>query len=475
MTEPVLLTDEQMQYFIAHGFLRLQTRLPAETNRRIFDRFDAFVGGDTAGNPGNNLLPVVPEMNAVFADPVVRGALVSTVGPDYAMHPHRALHNNKPGSDWQQMHKDSYWGYTRRVRNHRMRWVMIMYVPQDTPVERGPTGVVPGSQYLMRRPPQETAPELAGALAAGGFLLIHYDIWHRKMKNFTNEKRFMAKFEFIRMHAPQAPTWDHRDPAWRLDELPGVDLSAVWLRQWNWLRAAQAAPREMDTGLTTVLRGSDEPAALNAAYLLAGAGAAAIPTLADAFREGDGEDLETDRVGHDENVADTALLTRAAAYALTEIGAPAAATLVELLARSDARGRKHAVFALGEIASFDPAIDDALCGAVRDPEAGVRINAVEALGLRPANAYIVAALTSAISDADPHVRFSAALSLAQMGPAADPAVPALGKALQDENRYVPGYAVEALERIATPRAMQTLIPFLKSARWCPHTTSKSIF
>jgi HEAT repeat protein len=40
---------------------------------------------------------------------------------------------------------------------------------------------------------------------------------------------------------------------------------------------------------------------------------------------------------------------------------------------------------------------------------------------------------------------------------------------------VPGYAVEALERIASPQALQTLIPFLKTSRWCPHTSTKSIF
>ena len=28
-------------------------------------------------------------------------------------------------------------------------------------------------------------PEVAGCLETGGFWLIHYDIWHRKMKNFT--------------------------------------------------------------------------------------------------------------------------------------------------------------------------------------------------------------------------------------------------------------------------------------------------
>ncbi|WP_428375899.1 HEAT repeat domain-containing protein [Lichenicoccus sp.] len=475
MSDPVLLTDEQMQRFIAHGFLRLQTQLSDAANRKIFDRFDAFVGGETSRNPGNNLLPAVPEMNEVFADPVMRGALISTVGPDHAMHPHRALHNNKPGSEAQAMHKDSYWGYTRRVRNHRSRWVMIMYVPQDTPVDRGPTGVVPGTQYLMRRPLETVAPEAAGALAAGGFLLIHYDIWHRKMKNHTTGKRFMAKFEFIRMQAPRAASWDHRDPDWRLNDLPGTDLSPLWSRQWDWLRAAPSKLIPLDPALAQALRDPEEPARLNAAYRLASAGGAAIGILAEAFREGDGQDLETDHVGHDEAVADTSALTRASAYGLAEIGAAAAPALLDLLAGSAPRGRKYAAYALGEIASPDRAIDAALCHATRDDEAAVRINAVEALGLRPATASNVAALGNAIRDSDPHVRFSAALSLAQLGPAADPAVPALGEALLDRNRYVPGYAVEALERIATPRALQTLIPFLKSARWCPHTNETSIF
>jgi len=73
------------------------------------------------------------------------------------------------------------------------------------------------------------------------------------------------------------------------------------------------------------------------------------------------------------------------------------------------------------------------------------------------------------------VRFSATLALAQIGPDAEAAVPALQDALLDDNRYVPGYAVEALERIATPGAMRVLLPFLKSARWCSHTSPASIF
>src|SRR5260370_26220494 len=108
-----------MQRFVAHGYLLLQTQLPESFHQRIFERFDALVGDEAKLNPGNNLLPAVPELTPIFADPVVRGALTSVVGPDYVMHPHRPLHNQIPASEAPPPPKDSYWGYLRRVRNHR--------------------------------------------------------------------------------------------------------------------------------------------------------------------------------------------------------------------------------------------------------------------------------------------------------------------------------------------------------------------
>jgi HEAT repeat protein len=508
MPSPKLLTDAEMQRFVAHGYLCLRTELPESFHRGIFERFYTLIGTEANLNPGNNLLPAVPELNQIFADPVVRGALTSVVGPDYVMHPHRALHNNPPGSDAQRIHKDSYWGYLRRVRNHRSRWAMIMYVPQATPLERGPTGVIPGSQYQSQRPDEVLMPEVAGCLETGGFLLIHYDIWHRKMKNFTNDKRFMMKFEFIRMREPDAPSWDHADPDWRLDELPGLDLSAVWRRQWDWLRGAgsqggpvndidvagltdadpcrrlaaintiarSAAVRAHLPALAALLHDALEPVAVDAAYAMASAGADAVPMLLDIVRSDTEEDTDLDRGSHDGSRPDAGMPARSAAYGLAEIGAPAVPGLLGILASgAGSRARKLAAFALGEIADTGSEVAGALARAARDPAAAVRINAVEALGLKPATPSAIAALSRAIKDPDPQVRFSAALSLAQIGPAAEAAVPALEDALHDENRYVPGYAVEALERIATPAAIRVLLPFLKAARWCPHTSPASIY
>ncbi len=510
MTAPLLLDDAQMQKFIAHGYLCLQTQLPRSFHDRIYERFDGMIGTVEEGrNPGNNLLPLVPELESVFADPVVKGALTSVVGPGYAMHPHRALHNNLPGSPAQVLHKDSYWGYRSRVRNHHLRWVMIMYVPQATPLEQGPTGVVPGSQFQYRRPDPALMPEKPGSLEAGGFLLIHYDVWHRKMKNDTNRNRFMMKFEFARMESPTTPSWNHRDPAWRLQDKPGLDMSAVWRRQWRWLRGATDDPPRGNAADGTGLRDSDprvrlaaingiaasgqaaafvadlapllddpcDPVTIDAAYALAEAGAAAIPVLRDAVLRNDGphvEELNSSDFPND-YVIDAERIARAAACGLVEVGQPAVPALLDMLREGQPRARKLAAFALGEITGTGEAVSAALTDAVRDPERQVRVNAVEALGWKPATPGSVAALSQAVRDPEADVRFSAALALGQLGPRAEAAVPALEDALHDDNRYVPGYAVEALERIASPRALRSLVPFLKTARWCPQTSPASIY
>ena len=150
--------------------------------------------------------------------------------------------------------------------------------------------------------------------------------------------------------------------------------------------------------------------------------------------------------------------------------------LLRLLRGGAGRSRKFAAFALGEIAGTGAEVRDALVAATRDADPHLRIAAVEALGLKPADDAIVAALARALDDADAEVRFDAVLGLTRMGPAAAAAVPALGRVLTgDENRYVRGYAVEALSRIGDDAAYRVLLPYLKLSRWCPMTTAASIF
>ena len=60
-TELNLLTDEQIQFFIMHGYLILSTDLPQSFHEDIFKR-TKDMQPETVARPGNNILPVLPEL-----------------------------------------------------------------------------------------------------------------------------------------------------------------------------------------------------------------------------------------------------------------------------------------------------------------------------------------------------------------------------------------------------------------------------
>jgi HEAT repeat protein len=74
---------------------------------------------------------------------------------------------------------------------------------------------------------------------------------------------------------------------------------------------------------------------------------------------------------------------------------------------------------------------------------------------------------------DAHVRFTAALALARLGPLAKESMSAVVEALEDENRYVVGNALLALEKINTPESIGILLEYLKYMRWDPKTSEES--
>lgn len=470
------LTPEQIRTFLARGFLILDSSLPRAFHEGIYQQFHEL--SETVGHFGNNLLPLVPELAEFFADPVVRGALGSLLGPQYLMHPHRALHKNPPGSDEQAFHKDSYWGYTRRVRNHHPWWVMIMYFPQDTPREHGPTAVMQGSQHLYQRP-EGICEEVPVVGKAGSFVLIHYDIWHRKMLNQRDVHRYMFKFEFTRLTQP-AP---QPAAAWRMPRSrPDQPLAAAWRSHWYWLHGqrAPAQPRGDVNRWVQDLDAGQELDSVAASYELAAFGEAALPALFGTLAAGEGDNDNVRRYSDNGEAWREDAPVRAAAHALAAMGQAAVPGLVTALRRGNAKARKHAAFALVENLEAGRNADRALIEAMEDDDIHVRIAAAEALGLKPPHTAQVAALTRALTQDKSEVRFDAALSLvraATMGSTRQlaPAVESLGAALYDSNRYVSAHAADALERIGTEAAYAELIPWLRTARWCAHTDNKRPF
>ncbi|MEX1028908.1 MAG: HEAT repeat domain-containing protein [Paenibacillaceae bacterium] len=459
MTVPILLTDEQMQTFISHGYLILQTGFPAAFHRSLTEQLHSIYQEE--GNPGNNLLPRVRELQKVFDHPIVMGALTSVLGENYMLHAHRHGHYNaidKPGL-W---HKDSYWGYNR-TRNHHPWWAMIMYFPQDTPKQLGPTGIMPCTQNYETRTFTDENPidEAQASGEAGTFALIHYDIWHRSTANLLGQPRYMLKFEFMRTQAPASPSWNHRGGGWRTPQLPPsvIPQETMWQETWNWLcgqsgSLVDSAPFEPDgTRLATELQSEWEPDRIHASYELARRGSDGVAELLRALREG-GQPVSL-----------------AAAYGLSVAGAAALSGLVEALDSSRTETVIHAVFALGEQGRSAAIAVPKLISLTAQEEVSVRRVVVESLGMigEPSD-QVAAALNICLQDDDVQVRFMAGLAIAKIGDTGDACVEQLVFALDDENRYVRAHAAEALRYIGTERAHDVLIKHLFSTRWCATTT-----
>jgi hypothetical protein len=462
--QPLLLTDEQMREFITNGCLLLKTDFSPEFHRNLLEQLNMVYTEE--GNPGNNLLPRIRELQKVFDHPVVTGALTSVLGPNYMMHAHRHGHFNASATagGW---HKDSYWGYDR-MRNHHPVWAMIMYFPQDTPVELGPTGILPGTQNYQTRTFKTNEPE-AEVLAsgeAGTFALIHYDIWHRSTPNVLVQPRYMLKFEFMRTQLPQQPSWNNQERAWRKPanlHLPIAEHDIMWEETWNWLSGevgslAGKASSDPDEIKTLASKLSDfEPLAINASYDLARRGQLG----ADALLEG----LQSENKD----------VSRVSAYGLSVSGNEAVDGLIAALSHENVDTVVHAVFALGELRAAEEAVP-ALIKLLEHPEDNIRCAVVDALGFMDSPLEdIVSGLVRCLQDENAQVRFMASLSLSRLGSSAEAAVPQLEIALDDENRYVRAHAAESLHYIGTERAKNSLIKFLLNSRWCPTTTKANAF
>ena len=469
-----LLNDEEMRRFIIDGYIKIQTDFPANFHQTIFQQVEDMF--ENQGNLGNNLLPLIPEIQQVFSHPAVHGTLTSALGENYVMHSHRYCHFNQPGSTGQNFHKDSYEG-DEQIRRHRCRWMMGFYYPQDTTEDMGPTAVLPATQYYETHESEHAQPELALCGEAGTVTLVHYDLWHRAMPNQSDKKRHMLKFLFTRLDEPKAPSWNSADSTWgsprydRDSKQPDGETSSegpevMWQSLWNWFYGKQNGVTE-DMGhlpaLIAALGDKDEVVRLNAAYALGTIGAAAVPALIEIWREASRTGVETESFQH-------------ATYALSAIGGPAVLALIDALQDDNESIRASAAYALGDIGSTAQEAVPSLTQALRDESPWVRRHATEALGLigQPAQ-NTVPALIDLLRDEHYWIRDNAARALARLGRAAEAAIPALMDTLNDENRYVRFHATFALKQIGTSEATNLLFDHLLTSRWCPLTTSHSAF
>ncbi len=437
MTDAALLNDHQIQSFLRDGYITVDADLPADFHDGLHGQICGLFASE--GNPGNDILPKVPDLRQVLAQPSVAGALASLLGPDYLLHPHRHCHQNLAGSQGQRMHQDSYEA-DQNVRHHRLRWLMAFYYPQDVDGRMGPSSIVPKTQYLTAEDQHGSADELPLEGRAGTVAIVHYDLWHRAMANTGERDRFMVKFLFTRMSEPHTTAWRHEDPAWAST---GSADDAVCAHLWDWMRGETEAARSPEPGvreLSDGLTAGTEMDRYDAAYQLGATGSEGVEALMEALRQEGGRRVQANIERSHTNPAQFE-----AAYGLTVAGSAAVPALTELLKDEAWWLRASAADILGDIGLPAAAGSGALRGALTDESEWVRRNAVEALGtIGPSSAGASAStIARCLTDPSDAVRHNAALALARIGGGEAAALRAAG---DDTNSYVRELAAEALTR-----------------------------
>jgi hypothetical protein len=255
---PLLLSDAEMQQFIATGFLVLplgQDGGDGISHREIHREARRLwkSRGETSGaGLGNNIYPAIPQLGEVMGSRRVDGALRSLLGPGYTMNAHRHMHNSTTQGQ-QGFHKDSQRG---KPPNHLPRSCFVFYFPAGCTEAMGPTEIVPSSQFLsaddqdwsgVNEAPEMLAPhatstKLTSPAHQPVAVISHHAMIHRGCGRLEDEDdgvspwRPMFKFIFSR-GSGGVPKWNHDPdnvrPFASLTTEP--DLVPAMEATWDWL------------------------------------------------------------------------------------------------------------------------------------------------------------------------------------------------------------------------------------------------
>ena len=509
-----LLTDYQVQQFIVDGCLSLHPDVEATVHASIDAQVREAI--ETEFHMGNNVVARVPQLWEVLRSPVIHGAVVSLLGPNYYVHPHRAIHTSTPvedksveiaadqsgptmgkgsraGSGW---HQDAQ-SPLSRARHHTPKYLIGFYFPHETPELMGPTRYQAGS-YLYSEPVTPSGVVLADKIEAGTFLLLHFDTVHAGWPNRTDLTRYMLKFIFVRTDQPTVPTWNHRSPLWSVPECTNSekDFTGAWTYIWSWLRGTDFEPTN-GASLFNDLNVIDQEKRLAAIYtdnsenienLLLQIESLAGKDLHDRrlAKNRNGEIVPRDHViGAERRWNERAIVWDDATYALIALGESALQPILDRLeTASDPWVIMNLLFALGELGLKAESAVPKMTEFIKHPLQQVVRTALDALaaigsGLNDTFDSIDSLFDSSNPDwqdaevmrgwtGEDQIRLNAVFLLlnAINGDHNLTEIERiLEKALGDKNGYVSAVAIEGLTRIGTESSNALALRFLYDRRW----------
>ena len=132
------------------------------------------------------------------------------------------------------------------MRSHRPWWAMIFYYTHDITEDLGPTAIMPGTQYYEKFL-GDRGETLLPTGKAGTMVLVHFDLWHKASLNVSELDRYMLKFQFLRLSAPEFPSWNHQSSEMIVPEgTPAIHMN-LWQDVWDWLRGEHTTKQDGTT------------------------------------------------------------------------------------------------------------------------------------------------------------------------------------------------------------------------------------
>jgi HEAT repeat protein len=380
----VPLNEEQLRQFICDGYVVLHADVDDSVHAGIDEQFSWLAENEP--NPGNNILPRLPDLNKILECSVVRGAMKSLLGEHYLRHPHVFWHaRNADGSEHTEedrrkwihngSHQDSYTPGDQG-RSHCLQYLRFMYYSHDIGVDDGPTYVIPGSQYHASLTDEDRARNIPVTGKAGTVFISHFDIGHSGSLNSSSRCRNMTKFVYMRMPQAKASCDAFKDTPWQqpAEFSAPLALDNCWSHQWDRLcgNKSNASPATLDASslVEQLKQASESDTRMSLIQELGETGSSeAIPTLLSLLNRGCQAERTT------------------SIYALAQIGSPAIAPLVDLLAETESipddnptagqcvvmNDAVHALSAIGKECI------DAIAPLLSSPHEWVLINAIHAL------------------------------------------------------------------------------------------------
>lgn len=185
-----LLTAKEMARFATDGVLVIEDIVPQELNEAVY-RDQVNMDPE---KQGYHFWANSEAIRKVFDLPRVKGAIQSLVGPE-SRYNHSFLHIVKPGNL-----KTQCWHIDSGTMNPDPRQfdMQAFYFAHNTPIEMGPTLVLPGSHlrkmsYWDISRYKNIVGQKHMVAKAGTIAFMHQDIWHCAQGNQTDKTRYVFK------------------------------------------------------------------------------------------------------------------------------------------------------------------------------------------------------------------------------------------------------------------------------------------